>query len=73
MPAATDAHERYTITSADCHADGSHAAHRDHLDALAPPAAEIGPTVSEIATPLDEVPRKQVEPLSGDMDPKVIK
>ena len=27
-----DADERYTIISADCHAGGSHAAYRDHLD-----------------------------------------
>jgi len=43
------------------------------LDALAPLAAEIGPTVSEVATPIDEVPTKQLERLSGDMDPKAIK
>jgi predicted TIM-barrel fold metal-dependent hydrolase len=43
------------------------------LDALAPLAAEIGPTVGEVATPIDEVPSKQLERLSGDMDPKAIK
>lgn len=43
------------------------------LDALAPLAAEIGPTVDEVATPIDEVPSKQLERLSGDMDPKAIK
>ena len=43
------------------------------LDALAPLAAKIGPTVAEVATPIDEVPTKQLERLSGDMDPKAIK
>jgi predicted TIM-barrel fold metal-dependent hydrolase len=43
------------------------------LDALAPLAAKIGPTVSEVATPIDEVPTKELERLSGDMDPKAIK
>ena len=43
------------------------------LDALAPLAAKVGPTVSEVATPIDEVPSKQLERLSGDMDPKAIK
>jgi predicted TIM-barrel fold metal-dependent hydrolase len=43
------------------------------LDALAPLAAEIGPTVAEVATPIDAVPTKTLERLSGDMDPKAIK
>jgi predicted TIM-barrel fold metal-dependent hydrolase len=43
------------------------------LDALAPLAARIGPTVAEVATPIDEMPDKQLERLSGDMDPKAIK
>ena len=43
------------------------------LDALASLAARIGPTVSELATHIDEVPGKQLERLSGDMDPKAIK
>jgi hypothetical protein len=43
------------------------------LEALAPLAAKIGPTVGEIATPLDEVPEKTLERLSADMDPKAIK
>ncbi len=43
------------------------------LGALAPLAAEIGPTVAEVATPIDEVPSKTLEHLSGDMDPKAIK
>jgi predicted TIM-barrel fold metal-dependent hydrolase len=43
------------------------------LDALAPLAARIGPTVSEVGTPIDEVPGKHLERLSGDMDPKAIK
>ena len=32
MSATTDADERYTIISADCHAGGSHAAYREYLD-----------------------------------------
>jgi predicted TIM-barrel fold metal-dependent hydrolase len=32
MAAATQAPERYTIISADCHAGGSHAQYREHLD-----------------------------------------
>ena len=47
--------------------------YRFDLDALAPLAARIGPTVSEVATPIDQVPDKQLERLSGDMDPKAIK
>ena len=43
------------------------------LDALAPLAAKIGPTVEEIAQPLDAVPDKQLERLSGDMDARAIK
>ena len=43
------------------------------LDALAPLAAKIGPTVEEIAQPLDAVPNKQLERLSGDMDARAIK
>jgi predicted TIM-barrel fold metal-dependent hydrolase len=43
------------------------------LEALAPLAAEIGPTVAEVATPIDAVPTKTLERLSGDMDPKAIK
>lgn len=43
------------------------------LKALAPLAARIGPTIGEVATPIDEVPTKTVERLSGDMDPKAIK
>jgi hypothetical protein len=43
------------------------------LDALAPLAADIGPTVGEVATPIDAVPTKTLERLSGDMDPKAIK
>jgi predicted TIM-barrel fold metal-dependent hydrolase len=43
------------------------------LEALAPLAAKIGPTVGEIATPLDRVPEKTLERLSADMDPKAIK
>ena len=40
---------------------------------LAPLAADIGPTVAEVATPIDAVPTKTLERLSGDMDPKAIK
>jgi predicted TIM-barrel fold metal-dependent hydrolase len=43
------------------------------LDALAPLAAQVGPTVEEIATPIDEVPEKELQRLSGDMDAKAIK
>jgi predicted TIM-barrel fold metal-dependent hydrolase len=43
------------------------------LDALAPLAAKVGPTVAEIAEPIDQVPDKTLERLSGDMDPKAIK
>ena len=43
------------------------------LAALAPLAAKIGPTVAEVATPIDDVPTKVLERLSGDMDPKAIK
>jgi predicted TIM-barrel fold metal-dependent hydrolase len=43
------------------------------LDALAPLAAKYGPTVAEIATPIDDVPEKELQRLSEDMDPKAIK
>jgi predicted TIM-barrel fold metal-dependent hydrolase len=43
------------------------------LAKLAPLAAKVGPTVDEVATPIDEVPEKELERLSGDMDPKAIK
>ena len=43
------------------------------LDALAPLAAKFGPTVDEIAEPIDEIPTKTLERLSADMDPKAIK
>jgi predicted TIM-barrel fold metal-dependent hydrolase len=43
------------------------------LDALAPLVAKIGPSVAEVATPVDDVPDKTLERLSGDMDPKAIK
>jgi hypothetical protein len=43
------------------------------LAALAPLAAEYGPTVAEIAEPIDEVPEKDLQRLSSDMDPKAIK
>lgn len=41
--------------------------------ALAPLAEQHGPTVGEVRTPIDEVPDKTLERLSGDMDPKAIK
>jgi predicted TIM-barrel fold metal-dependent hydrolase len=44
-----------------------------NLEALAPLAARIGPSVAEVATPLDEVPDEQLERLSSDMDPEAIK
>jgi predicted TIM-barrel fold metal-dependent hydrolase len=43
------------------------------LAKLAPLAAKVGPRVDEVATPIDEVPEKELERLSGDMDPKAIK
>jgi predicted TIM-barrel fold metal-dependent hydrolase len=43
------------------------------LDALAPLAATVGPTVAEVAVPIDAVPGKQLERLSGDMDARAIK
>jgi predicted TIM-barrel fold metal-dependent hydrolase len=43
------------------------------LEKLAPLAAKFGPTVAEIATPIDEVPEKELQRLSDDMDPKAIK
>jgi predicted TIM-barrel fold metal-dependent hydrolase len=43
------------------------------LDALAPLAAEFGPTVGEIAEPIDAVPEKSLQRLSSDMDAKALK
>ena len=43
------------------------------VDALRPLGEKFGPTVGEIATPIDAVPDKKLERLSGDMDPKAIK
>jgi predicted TIM-barrel fold metal-dependent hydrolase len=43
------------------------------LDALRPLAQKIGPTVGEIATPIDAVPEKELELISGDMDTRAIK
>lgn len=43
------------------------------LDALAPLAGRIGPTVGEVATPIDDVPEKHLQRLSSDMDAKAIK
>jgi predicted TIM-barrel fold metal-dependent hydrolase len=43
------------------------------LDALAPIAAQFGPTVEEVATPIDAVPDKTLERISGDMDSRAIK
>ena len=43
------------------------------VEALAPLGAQFGPTVDEIRTPIDAVPDKTLERLSGDMDPKAIK
>ena len=43
------------------------------LDALAPLAAKIGPTVAEIATPIDDVPDEaRSSAISGDMDARAI-
>lgn len=43
------------------------------VEALAPLGEQFGPTVDEIRTPIDAVPDKTLERLSGDMDPKAIK
>lgn len=43
------------------------------VSALQPLADEVGPTVAEVKTPIDDVPDKTLERLSGDMDPKAIK
>lgn len=43
------------------------------LDALAPLASKVGPTVAEIAEPLEEIPAKELQRLSSDMDPTAIK
>jgi predicted TIM-barrel fold metal-dependent hydrolase len=43
------------------------------LAKLAPLAAQFGPTVEEIAQPIDKVPDKELARLSADMDPKAIK
>lgn len=43
------------------------------LDALAPLAAEIGPTVADVATPIDDVPEKELQRISSDMDTRAIK
>ena len=43
------------------------------VPALQPLADKVGPTVGEVKTPIDSVPEKQLERLSGDMDPKAIK
>jgi len=43
------------------------------VEALRPLANKFGPTVGEVATPIDGVPQKNLERLSGDMDPKAIK
>ena len=43
------------------------------LDALAPLAARIGPTVAEVAEPIADVPDKTLDRLSGDMDSSAIK
>jgi hypothetical protein len=43
------------------------------LDALAPLAAEFGPSVAEVAEPIDKIPEKQLQRLSDDMNPEAIK
>lgn len=43
------------------------------LDALAPLAARFGPEVDEIARPIDEVPDKELERISGDLDMSALK
>jgi hypothetical protein len=42
------------------------------VEALAPLAARIGPTVAELSTPIDEVPTKHLQRLSDDMDANAI-
>lgn len=41
--------------------------------ALQPLADRVGPTVADVKVPIDDVPDKEIERLSGDMDPKAIK
>ncbi len=43
------------------------------LDKLAPLAQKVGPTVGEVATPIDHLPEKELARLSGDMDASAIK
>ena len=43
------------------------------LDELPGPPAAIGPTVAEVATPIEAVPDKELQRISGDMDYKAIK
>lgn len=43
------------------------------LDALAPLAAQYGPSVAQVATPTQSVPSKELERISGDMDMSAIK
>ncbi len=43
------------------------------LDALAPLAERIGPTVDQVAEPIDAIPDKHLERLSSDMDSRAIK
>jgi predicted TIM-barrel fold metal-dependent hydrolase len=43
------------------------------LEKLRPLADQFGPTVGEIATPIDDVPEKELELISGDMDTRAIK
>lgn len=43
------------------------------LEALAPLAAQIGPKVADVAVPVDDIPEKDLERLSGDMDARAIK
>ena len=43
------------------------------LSALAPLASEIGPSVAEVASPVESVPEKELDRLSADMDHRAIK
>jgi predicted TIM-barrel fold metal-dependent hydrolase len=43
------------------------------IEKLRPLADQVGPTVGEIATPIDVVPEKELELISGDMDTRAIK
>jgi hypothetical protein len=43
------------------------------VDALRPLAERVGPTVGEVQTPIEGVPDKSLERISGDMNPAALK